>query len=179
MCCTSLTSAALLFTKKKTHTGPCTSTPTLPQPWRQIEVYLMFNLQCSLQPYIHQQATALLHHTTTFVGRLWWVVQPQPILLYDAKKRRVGQRIKLCYRQKQVCWTAERLSGFSTTGIHSTVGQRELHARMETFQTCTRISTETTKLSSPWFRLPEKQQWLILFACNQTKMLYCVLYLYV
>lgn len=46
VCCTSLTSAASLFTE--THTGLCTSTTTLPQPRRQIELYLAFNLQWTL-----------------------------------------------------------------------------------------------------------------------------------
>lgn len=63
-------------------------------------------------------------------GRLWWVVQPQPALLFAAKIR-VGQRIKLCYRPERVCSPAERPSGSSTTGIHSTVGRTELRARRD------------------------------------------------
>lgn len=43
----------------------CISAPTLLQPWTQTEVYLIFNLQCTLQPYIYQHATAHLHHTPT------------------------------------------------------------------------------------------------------------------
>lgn len=59
--------------------------------------------------------------------------------------------------QKQVRSVAERLSAFSTTAIPSTVGQRELHAHIETFQTCMCIATETIKLSSLRFPLSQHE----------------------
>ena len=69
------------------------------------------------------------------------------------EKERAENNIVL--QAEDLCWTAKRLSGFSATGIHSTVGHREresavhTHTHRDTFQKRTCIATETVHLSSP------------------------------
>lgn len=149
--------------------SPHLSLPHSCSPEARQEVYPIFNLQRTyVPPYIYQQAAARLKHTQTFVGRLRWVVQPHPALLYTANKfslkRESWMEIKTILSAKSSLQDGWEWSDFSAAGIYSAVGQKELHAHRETFRTCTHITTETiepspltlirSSLCSDWFISP-------------------------
>lgn len=137
MCCTSLTSAAVLFIES--HKGICTTAHTT----LKVLSFFSYAAHCSCTC-THQQTIALVHQASTYTVSLWWVVQLHQAFLLGGKKH--GQGIQLCYRQKRLCRATERRRGSSATRIHSTVGQRALLVNVpQIFQTCGCIVIETTE----------------------------------
>lgn len=138
MCCTSLTSAAVLFTES--HKGICTTAHTTLKA--KVLSFFSYAAHCNCA-YIHQQTIALVHQASTYTVSLWWVVQLHQAFLLGGKN--MGREYNY-YRQKRLRRATEGRRGLSATRIHSTVGQQALLVNVpQTFQTCACIVIETTE----------------------------------
>lgn len=161
MCCTSLTSAAVLFIES--HKGICTTAHTTLKA--KVLSFLSYAAHCNYA-YIHQQTIALVHQASTYTVSLWWVVQLHQAFLLGGGKH--GQGIQLCYRQKRLCRVTERRRGLSATRIHSTVGQQALLVNVpQTFQTCACIVIETTEFF-PILEVSSSSGWLDLSSLHKS-----------
>lgn len=115
MCCTSLTSAAVLFIES--HKGICTTAHTTLKA--KVLSFFSYAAHCNCA-YIHQQTIALVHQASTYTVSLWWVVQLHQAFLLGGKN--MGREYNY-YRQKRLCRATEGRRGLSATRIHSTVGR--------------------------------------------------------
>lgn len=153
MCCTSLTSAAVLFTES--HKGICTTAHTTLKA--KVLSFFSYAAHCNCA-YIHQQTIALVHQASTYTVSLWWVVQLHQAFLLGGKN--MGREYNY-YRQKRLRRATEGRRGLSASRIHSTVGQQALLVNVpQTFQTCACIVIETTEF------FPILEVWSCLNCCT-------------
>lgn len=165
MCCTSLTSAAMLFIES--HKGICTTAHTTLKA--KVLSFFSYAAHCNCA-YIHQQTIALVHQASTYTVSLWWVVQLHQAFLLGGKN--MGREYNY-YRQKRLCRATEGRRGLSATRIHSTVGQQALLVNVpQTFQTCACIVIETTEFF-PILEVSSSSGWFDFSLLHQSCLNYC------